>query len=416
MFSLDDRTGNVVTTVALFMAAVTILYMARGAFLVLLLSLLFAYLLEPAVTLVQHSRVGQKNRTWAIAQVYLIGTIVIGSLVYEFGPHLVAQIKNLNAAITKILGDLSSGRATGLGGGHGLSATQQLRIQDLLARHHDFIARVVERGATSTAYVAASAIWLFVIPILAIFFLRDGCQMADAIIHALEPRRDLTLLKRILGRVDTMLAKYIRAQLVLAFLSFVFYSVSMLLLRFPYAIALGVLGGVLEFLPAVGWIASAVAILTIGFLTHSHWIWMAGLLVLWRLVQDYVNSPRIMGQNLELQPLTVIVALMVGGQVGGIAGLYLSVPTVAMLRIVWLECFSTQNSPTALSDRPFMQVPFVGWRFGLCGTATPRSYGGRSEHRQARPESLLLDCVGIEHSVTENKHHFGPRQATETRN
>jgi len=46
-------------------------------------------------------------------------------------------------------------------------------------------------------------------------------------------------------------------------------------LRFPYAIALGAVGGVLDFLPAVGWIAAA-AILTIGFLTHSHWIWMAG--------------------------------------------------------------------------------------------------------------------------------------------
>src|SRR5258708_18978902 len=104
MFSLDDRAGNAVTTVALFMVAVTVLYMARGAFLILLLSLLFAYLLEPAVTLVQqHSWLGQKNRTWAIAQVYLIGTLVVGGLAYEFGPHLVAQIKNLNAAVHEIL-------------------------------------------------------------------------------------------------------------------------------------------------------------------------------------------------------------------------------------------------------------------------------------------------------------------------
>jgi len=106
----------------------------------------------------------------------------------------------------------------------------------------------------------------------------------------------------------------------------------------------------------VGWIASAVAILTVGFLTHSHWIWMAGLLVVWRLVQDYVNSPRIMGDSLELQPLTVVFALMVGGQVGGIAGVYLSVPAVAVLRIVWLECFSTQNSSAAHSDQPLVQV------------------------------------------------------------
>lgn len=130
----------------------------------------------------------------------------------------------------------------------------------------------------------------------------------------------------------------------------------MLVLRLPYAIALGVLGGVLEFLPVVGWILSAGAILTIGFLTHSHWVWMAELVVVWRLVQNYLNSPRIMGENLELQPLTVIVALMVGGQMGGIAGVYLSVPAVAVLRIVWLECFSARNSSTAQSDQPLMQV------------------------------------------------------------
>jgi predicted PurR-regulated permease PerM len=130
----------------------------------------------------------------------------------------------------------------------------------------------------------------------------------------------------------------------------------MLILGFPYAIAMGVLGGALEFLPAVGWVASAAAILTIGFLTHAHWIWMAGLLVLWRLVQDYVNSPRIMGDTLELQPLTVIFALMVGGQLGGIAGLYLSVPAVAVLRIVWSQYLSTGKSSTPRQDRTAMQL------------------------------------------------------------
>jgi predicted PurR-regulated permease PerM len=77
---------------------------------------------------------------------------------------------------------------------------------------------------------------------------------------------------------------------------------------------------------------------------------MAGLLVVWRIVQNYVNSPRIMGKNLELHALTVVVALMVGAQVGGIAGVYISVPTVAVLRIVCREYFSTLSSSTAHSD------------------------------------------------------------------
>ena len=354
MFSIDDRAGNVATTLALFLIGVAILYLGRGAFLILLLSILFAYLLEPAVTWVQeHSRLGRRNRTWAIVQVYLIGTLVLGGLAYEFGPHLVAQIKSLNAAVPALLEGLSSGGASApVENMQGLSTARQLQIQRLLARHRDFIARAFERGASSAACVAASAIWLLAIPVLAIFILQDGRKMAEAFGEAVKKRRNGSPVQRILRRVDTMLAKYIRAQLALAGLSFVFYSLSMLVLGFPYAIPLGILGGVLEFLPAVGWIASAVAILTVGFLTHAHWIWMAGLILVWRLVQNYVNSPRIMGENLELQPLTVIFALMVGGQVGGLAGVYLSVPAVAVLRIVWLECFPTQN----LSDQPLAQA------------------------------------------------------------
>jgi predicted PurR-regulated permease PerM len=159
------------------------------------------------------------------------------------------------------------------------------------------------------------------------------------------------MMERVLRQVDAMLTKYVRAQLALAGLSFVFYSVSMLLLGFPYAMALGFLGGALEFLPAVGWITAAALMLTMGFLTHAHWIWMAVLLVIWRLFQDYVNSPRIMGKTLELEPLTVLVALMVGGQVGGIAGLYLSVPAVAVLRIVLLGFTEDRSAALVAVDR-----------------------------------------------------------------
>jgi predicted PurR-regulated permease PerM len=358
MLSIDDRTGNVVTTIALFMLATAVLYLARSAFFILLLSLLFAYLLEPLVTFVeQRTRLGRKNRTWAIAQVYLAGFALLGGAGYKLGPVVVRQVKSLNSAVPQILQGFSPGNtAVDVGAKHGISAAQQQQIHDWLARNHEFITRLFERGAASAAYIAESAIWLFVIPILAIFILRDGRRLAAGIVNSVARGRDQTLVTQILRQTDSMLAKYVRAQLALAVLSCLFYTASMLLLGFPYAIALGVVGGALEFLPAVGWVASAAAILIIGFLTHAHWIWMALLLVLWRLVQDYVNSPRIMGNNLQLQPLTVLFALMVGGQVGGVAGLYLSVPTVAILRIVWLGRFANRSSSVALSSEPLRQI------------------------------------------------------------
>ncbi len=346
MFSLDDRTGNVLTTITIFSLAAAILYSARGSLFILLLSLFFAYLLEPAVALFQrHSRLGRKNRDWAIAQVYLIGTLLVAGFGYGLGPRVVAQMKNLNAAMPVILESISSGKApANLVRAHGLTAAQQRRIEALVALHRDFIARVFESGAAAIGAAAARAVWLFAVPVLAIFFLQNGRRMADAVIETVEPPGERTLALRILHRIDAMLAKYMRAQLAMSGLSLAFYSLSMLILGFPYAIALSVLGAALEFLPTVGWIASAAVILMIGILTHSHWIWMGALLVVWRLVQDYVTLPRIMGNSLELQPLTIIVALMAGGEVGGIAGLYLSVPAVAALRVVCQEFYSRPSS------------------------------------------------------------------------
>src|SRR5215831_757823 len=112
MLSVDDRAGNVITTLALFMIAAAVLYLARGAFFILLLSLLFSYLLEPLVSFSQqHTGLGQRNRTWAIAQVYLAGCALLGGIGYAVGPVVVRQIKSLNAALPQILQSLSGGKA-----------------------------------------------------------------------------------------------------------------------------------------------------------------------------------------------------------------------------------------------------------------------------------------------------------------
>jgi predicted PurR-regulated permease PerM len=344
--------------VALFVGVGAVLYIARGAFLLFLLSLLFADLLEPTVTMVQRrSPLFKNNRTLAIAQVYLVGTILVGGLAYEFGPSVVAQMRRLSTTVSETLDGLTNEVITANESArHGLTAAQQRQIKAFLARHQEFIEKTSERTAGSLVFVASRTIWLFAIPILAIFFLKDERRSVDAFLGVLEQRGDSTRLKRIVNEIDAMLAKYIRAQLALCGLSFLFYSVSMFMLGFPYAIALGLLGGALEFLPAVGWIATAAAILTVGFLTHSHWIWMAGLLVVWRLVQDYVNAPRIMGEKVGLPPLSVLFALMVGAELGGIPGVFLSVPAFAAARIVFRQCAPGQNSPNPRINEQALQL------------------------------------------------------------
>lgn len=133
-----------------------------------------------------------------------------------------------------------------------------------------------------------------------------------------------------------MLAHYIRMQLVLAGLSVAAYMSVLSLLRVPYALALGAIAGVLEFIPIVGPLVGAAAILGVAFLANYHHILIVALFLGgWRLLQDYFTSPRLMGGKLELHPLAVIFAVLVGGEIGGVIGVYLSIPIAAALRIVW---------------------------------------------------------------------------------
>jgi predicted PurR-regulated permease PerM len=137
------------------------------------------------------------------------------------------------------------------------------------------------------------------------------------------------------AELNRMLHHYIRAKVTLCGLAFLFYCAATLVLGSPHVLALALIGGLLEFIPVVGWMISAAAILSVGVLTHGHWIWMAALIGAWRLLIDYWITPAVMGHELEMHPLLEIFAVMVGGAVGGIIGVYLSVPLVAALRVVW---------------------------------------------------------------------------------
>jgi predicted PurR-regulated permease PerM len=99
-----------------------------------------------------------------------------------------------------------------------------------------------------------------------------------------------------------------------------------------------------------GWMTTAATIITIGVGTHSHWIWMAALLGMWRVLIDYWIAPRVLGQELEIHPLLAIFTLMVGGAVGGLAGAYLALPIAAAIRVVWRRLGSL-DSPTQAAGR-----------------------------------------------------------------
>jgi predicted PurR-regulated permease PerM len=95
---------------------------------------------------------------------------------------------------------------------------------------------------------------------------------------------------------------------------------------------------------------AALVIVLVRFLTTYPHLWALILFfAVWGVVQDYFVSPRVMSGTLELHPLAAIAAVLMGGELGGVVGVYLSIPVVAAIRIVWVrwQKYSAVIAPAA---------------------------------------------------------------------
>jgi predicted PurR-regulated permease PerM len=325
MVALDDRTGNILTTVAVFAAVVAVAFAARNTLLVFVLALLLAYLLEPVVAGVERLLPWRSHaRGVSVGLVYLLGLLLAVTATYTAAPTIADELRRLEAAVPEMVA-----RVDGATGGD----------------HGDIVRAAVSRSRHAVSGKAADIGWLLLVPVVAVFILGKRTALLDDAVTVFARRGDQAAARRTVQLIDQTLAQYARAQLTLVGLSAFYYAVSMALLGFPYPVALGVLGGALELVPVIGWVVAAATMLASGWLVNAPWIWMAALVAIWRGVQNVVISPRVMGSHLRMEPITVLCALMVGGQLGGVAGVVLSLPAVAILRIVCDERASRDKAP-----------------------------------------------------------------------
>jgi predicted PurR-regulated permease PerM len=334
MAFLDRRTASVVLTILLFLLMLAVVYVARTVIVIFAFSILFAYLINPIVRFLQRHSLFFKNlRGPHVLEAYLALIAFTMLLSHGLFPDLRKSSGQLLVAIPKLTDRISSGEiASNFGNNLGWADEQADQIRIVLQRHRSNIERSAAEIERSAPAALAGAL---VIPILAIFFLSDGENLTNQVIHLVSRKENLAAVRSLADELHVMLQHYIRAKVILGGLSLAYCSVAMLVLGFSNAIVLGVLAGILEFIPVAGWITAAAIIVTAGMLTHAHWIWMLALLAVWRILMDYGIAPRVMGRELEIHPLLAIFTLMVGGAVGGIVGIYLSVPLVAALRVIY---------------------------------------------------------------------------------
>ncbi|HXZ79182.1 MAG TPA: AI-2E family transporter [Terriglobales bacterium] len=333
----ERRTANILMTILFFAVLCAAVYSARRIILLFVLAIFFAYLLNPVVKFLQsHSLFFRNLRGPAVVEVYLAFLILIGVLGYLFAPGAARRTVKFMDQVPVVMDGLATGNIAGdLRQKYDWSEEQEIRFRAFLARHREGIQSLVPTVDRYISNAAQIIGWSLLIPVLAIFFLRDGQHIADVLIRILFPSNRYARVWTVANDLHEMLTRYVRAQLLLCGLSFLFYLIALLLLGFPHAILFASLGGVLEFIPVAGWITTFATIVGVGLLNHCHWLWMAALLLIWRVIQDYFATPRIMGSHLKIHPLAAIFAVLVGAEIGGIVGVYLAVPLMAALRLIF---------------------------------------------------------------------------------
>ncbi len=330
---VDSRTARVLVTALLFALGLGFLYTARATLTVFLFAIFFAYLISPLVSWLEKPL---HNRVLAIAVIYLVLLGLVAFFFASTGPRIAREGARLVQSIPTVK-QLSSGQiAEKIGKDQGWNLRFVEFLRSYIAHHGGEIASMAQRLGLWIAEVAGEAWMLVVIPLLSIFFLKDGRGFSAFLLDTVPSRPKRELLQGVLNDLNQMLAHYIRAQLILGALTFAVFSIFFAVVRMPYILVLAAMAGLLEFIPVVGPLVAAITILVVALLmSYPHWVVLIVFLAVWRVLQDYVTSPRIMGRSMEMHPLAAIFGIMAGGEIAGILGVFLSIPVMASLRIVF---------------------------------------------------------------------------------
>ena len=326
-----------------------ILYKLTTVLLLLVLSIFFAYLIAPLVDLVQQPlRVRQKEyripRGLAIGIVYVIVFVGGGIALYLLLPQLAAQFPEFKQQATAYYKTIT-------GYGERISQySKEHRIPEGIttALNNTVLGLIARGGEMATAafeHVLGWIIflpWIVLVPILSFFLLKDADSFRRSALAMLPRGRLRWRGDEFFQDVNSTLAAYIRAQLTACLLVGVLCSIGFALIGLPSPLVLGLLAGMLEFVPLVGPLVVAILVAVLAVL---HWgFGMAVVVLLFlavlRIVQDYVIYPRIIGQGIHLHPLAVILAILAGAEIAGVAGIFLAIPVIAILTVSyrhWLE-------------------------------------------------------------------------------
>ena len=343
---------RIIIIILLVAALIWVLYRLEGVLLLVVLSVFFAYLIAPLVEFVRRpfNLRGREHIMPRVAALGIVYFVIFGSLILSLWillPRLSKQIKAFSDASTQFQ-TTAAGRVKVINdfcNRNEISPNVCNALNDTLMRGIDAAKTYIADDLPGLAVEVLSYLpWLILIPILSFFFLKDADSFRRSALQMLPSGRWRWRGDEFFQDVNSALAAYIRAQLTACLLIGTICTLGFIALGVPFPLVLGLIAGLLEFIPLVGPVVVAIiATLVTSFSpdtsTYSA-LWVLLFLGVLRIVHDYTIYPRLVGQGVHLHPLAVILAILAGHELAGVAGIFLSIPIIAIATVSyrhWLE-------------------------------------------------------------------------------
>ncbi len=331
--------------VLLFMLAagiVIVLVSSLGyLFFFLMLAVLLAYFIAPLVGFIRKPFENRglerfMPRSLAIALSYLIVFTVVGVGIANIAPRVADQGKEFGASlpvyaatIRQTLNDMNR-------------RFDRLRVPEELQtkvnEQISFASQRITEGFGNFVINSVSYLpWLIIVPVLSFFFLKDANLIRLTILRMFPAGRWRIRAEAVVQDVNLTLAAYTRAQLLSCLLIGIVCTIGFSVIGLRYALLLGLLAGIFEFVPLLGPLAiGIIATSTAAFGQYpTRAIYVAIFLGILRIFHDYVSYPRFVRGGIHLHPLLIIIAILAGEQVAGIPGVFLAIPVVAVLTVIY---------------------------------------------------------------------------------
>jgi len=298
---------------------------------------LLAYVSDPLADRLQRLKL---PRTLAVVSVFVLTFLFLGLLVLLVGPLIRSQVAALLDALPAIASKVEQVWLPWIRDTLNIPLDGDVGLAPFLSRYSEmagtWAGRVVMGVAQSGGALAAAVISLFLVPILTFYLLRDWDFIVTRL-SALVPASQRPTVFGLIRDADDMLAAFLRGQLLVMIALAVIYSIGLGLVGLKFAVAIGVVSGLVSFVPYLGLVFGILlASLTVVLEPDPLWhlVGVFATFIIAQLIEGTVLTPKLVGDRIGLHPVLVIFAVAAGGQLFGFFGILLALPAAAVLSVL----------------------------------------------------------------------------------